>query len=694
MRQNLRMGTPDIAYPATPHVDVVEEHFGRRIADPYRWLEGDARSDARVAAWVPAQNAATQAHLSALPDRETFRERLAAMLDHEQTGAPTKRGRCYFYVRMSGEDSQYKLLLREGSDGRERVLIDPHGWSEDHADALAEWEPSDDGRLVAYAMQRGGRDWRSIRVLDVETGETLPDEVEWARFMQIAWAKDGSGFFYSRYPEPRGGAQDTAGVADHAVWFHRLGERQDQDRLIHATPSRPDLLHVAGRTDDGRHLVVYSTQGAGANALAVVDLKDADRPVRQLIDGFDAEWSAIGEDGDRLFVLTNDSAERRRIVTFDLAQGEPKPVEIVPEDSAVLRSAALLGGRLLASYLVDAQTEVRRFRLDGTPDGTVDLPGIGSAGGFKGEASDDEAFYIFTSYDTPITVYRHDVRTGRSEVWAQPQVPVDPETLSVEQRFYASKDGTRVPIFIVRRHDAAEPQPTLLYGYGGFGISMVPVYNPMHMAWIEQGGAVAVANIRGGGEYGRAWHDAARFEKRQNAFDDFIAAGEFLKAQGITPDDGLAIQGESNGGLLVGAVVNQRPELFAAALPGVGVMDLLRYHQFTGGAMWMHDFGSPEEERHFAHLLAISPCHNIRAGRDYPAILATTADADDRVVPGHTFKYVAALQAADLGPRPRLARIETRAGHGAGMPRRKIIDFYADLWAFAAHWTGLELSRP
>ncbi|WP_037446903.1 prolyl oligopeptidase family serine peptidase [Skermanella stibiiresistens] len=679
------------AYPQTHRIDVVEEHFGHRIVDPYRWLEKDARDDHQVADWVAAQNEVTQAYLTGLPGRDILRKRLAAMLDHERFGIPIKRGGRYFFTRQSGRDNQPKLVMRGGDDGggEDRVLIDPNGWSDDNADALAEWVPSDDGTLVAFAVQTGGTDWRTIRVLDVDTGGIRDDEVRWARFMQIAWARDGSGFFYSRYPEPAGGETNTSSVANHAVYFHALGTSQSEDQLVYSDPEHPHVLHLVARTDDGRFLAIHSMPGVGVNALAVIDLASADWAPRQLIANFQAEWSLIGNEGDVLVLLTSQDAERRRIVTLDLTEPEATPVEIVPEDDAVLTSAALCGDRLLATYLVDAKTAVRRFKPDGTPDGVVELPGIGTAGGFTGDGEDSEVFFVFTSYDTPVTIHRYDVASNSHAVWAKPQVAVDPDQLSVEQRFHPSRDGTRIPIFIVRRRDVAGPAPTLLYGYGGFGISMVPVYNPLNMAWIEQGGVVAVANIRGGGEYGRAWHTAGQFEGRRNAFDDFIAAGEFLKREGIASADGLAIQGESNGGLLVGAVTNQRPDLFAAALPGVGVMDMLRYHRFSGGTLWISDFGSPDEERHFTSLLGYSPYHNIRQGADYPAILATTADTDDRVVPSHTFKYVAALQAADLGPKPRLVRVETRAGHGAGLSRDKLINLYADLWAFAAHATGL-----
>lgn len=681
---------PEITYPQTQRIDVVEEHFGHTIVDPYRWLENDVRSDRQVVEWVEAQNAVTQDHLATLPGRDIFRERLAAMLNYEQFTAPIKRGGRYFFTRNSGQDNQPVLYVRESVDGESRVVIDPNGWSEDSADALADWAASDDGTLLAYGVQTGGADWRTIKVLNIDTGEVLDDEVQWARFTFITWAKDGSGFFYSRYPEPEGGASSTAGIANHAVYYHVLGTPQAEDRLVYSNPDRPELLHLADRTEDGRYLIIGPTPGAGVSGLSVIDLASGDWTPRVLIDTFEAEWSVIGNEGEVLYILTSHEAERRRLVTLDLAEPTPEPVEIVAEDEAVLTTAALLGGRLLTTYLVDAKTEIRRFRTDGTPDDIVELPGIGSAGGFRGQATDNEAFFIFSSFDMPITVYRHDVAANRSVEWAAPRIPVDLGQIEVEQHFYASKDGTRVPVFVVRRKDVTGPAPTMLYGYGGFGISMIPIYNPAQMVWIEQGGVLAVANIRGGGEYGRAWHIAGQLENKQNVFGDFIVAGEFLKAEGIAAEDGLVVHGESNGGLLIGAVVNQRPDLFAAALAGVGVMDMLRYHQFTGGLFWMSDFGSPAEERHFNNLLSYSPYHNIRPGTDYPAILATTADTDERVVPGHSFKYVAALQAENLGPRPRLVRVETRAGHGAGMPLDKIIELYADMWTFAAYWTGLD----
>ncbi|MFC5419889.1 prolyl oligopeptidase family protein [Bosea eneae] len=682
-----------LPYPPTRRIDVTERHFGHEIADPYRWLENDPHRDGEVAGWAQEQNALARRYLDALPAQAAFRRQITALFDYEQAGVPLKRGSRYFYTMRQGLKQQATLNVRDGVDGPDRLLLEPNDWSEDGADAIAEWDASHDGAHVAYGVQRGGIDWREIKVLDVATGETLADAIKWVRFGNIAWAKDGSGFFYSRYPEPQPGTEAQANVANHAIYFHRLGTAQAQDRLVHATPDRPDLLHLAGVSDDGRYLVIHSTPGASMTMVSVADLTSADWTVRPVAGAdFAAEWAAVGNDGTTLFVVTSEGAPRRRIVTFDLAEAALQPREIVGEDEAALQHGWLVGGRLILSYLVDASTELRRHRLDGRPDGIIELPGIGSAG-IRGTLADDEAFLAYTSFNAPLTIYRYEVSTGKRTVWAEPTIGFDLGEIAVEQHVYASKDGTRVPVFVIRRKGVQAPAPTLLYGYGGFSISLTPYYAPTQLAWVAQGGTLAIANIRGGGEYGRAWHDAGRLLNKQNSYDDFIAAAEFLRGEGIARADGIAIQGESNGGLLVGAVTNQRPDLFAAALPGVGVMDLLRFHHFTGGTFWKYDFGDPQEKAAFENLLRLSPYHNIAAGKPYPAILVTTADADDRVVPGHSFKYAAAIQAAEIGSKPRLLRVETRAGHGAGKPLDKVIAEAADMWAFAARWTGLETGR-
>jgi prolyl oligopeptidase len=682
---------PTITYPETKRVDVVEKPFGQTIADPYRWLENDVRNDKSVAAWVESQNKVTNAYLNTLPGRDIFRERLKQLYNYEQFSIPVKQGGRYFYLHNSGLQNQPILQVRDSVDGAGRVLIDPNRWSKDGATALAEWSVSDDGKRVVYAVQDGGTDWRTIRVLDVNTGKVLGDEIKWARLTTIAWVKDGSGFFYTRYPEPKQGEAFQAVAENQTVYFHRLGTPQTQDRLVYATPDQPTLVHNIDITADGRYLTIVSTPVAIGNKLTVVDLQSADWKPRKLVDKLDDEWSVVGNVGTKFFLKTTQDAPRRKVVTMDIAAAVPVITTVVPQQDAILGNASLVGGRILISSFVDVKTEVRRYTLDGKADGVVKLPGIGTAGGFKSKQDDPETFFIFTSFNTPGAIYQYDVASNTARVWAQPKVAIDLNRIAVEQRFYQSKDGTRVPMFIVRRKDVTRSAPTLLYAYGGYGIPMLPAFSPEPLGWVEQGGVYAIANIRGGSEYGKAWHEAGRRQNKQNVFDDFIAAGEYLKAQGITPQNGLAIQGGSNGGLLIGAVVNQRPDLFAAALPQVGVMDMLRFDQFTGGKLWLDEYGSPAREADFRNLLKYSPYHNIQSGKPYPAILATTADTDDRVVPGHTFKYVAALQAADIGDKPHLARIETRAGHGAGKPTDKIIEETADMWTFAAHWTGLEV---
>lgn len=680
-----------MTYPETNRGDTVDEQFGVKVADPYRWLENDVRTDPAVAKWVADQNAVTNAYLATLPGRDIFAARLKQLLDYERFGVPVKKGGRYFYMRNSGLQNQSELFVRDSVDGPGRVLLDPNGWSKDGATALGEWVPSEDGTRILYSVQDGGTDWRTVKILDVATGKVAGDTVEWVKFSNLSWAKDGSGFYYSWFAAPAEGAKFQALNENQQVYFHRLGTAQAADRLIYATPDAPRRGHSAQVTEDGKWLVITTTEGTDNRyEITILDLATPGATPRTIVKGLEHEWSLAGNVGATFYWATNKDAPRLRIVSMDVSQPAPAIREVVPEDRAVLESAAIMGGKLVAAYLVDVKSELRRYDLDGRPDGVVALPGIGSVAGISGEADDPEAFYAFTSFATPTTIFRYDMKTGQATPWAQPKVAFDPGLFDVSQRFYASRDGTKVPMFIVRRKDLPPgPVPTLLYAYGGFNIAMNPAFSATRIAWIEQGGVLAVANIRGGGEYGKAWHDGGRLANKQNVFDDFIAAGEDLIAQGITSKDKLAIQGGSNGGLLVGAVVNQRPDLFAAALPQVGVMDMLRFDRFTAGRYWVDDYGYPSKEADFRVLYAYSPYHNIKGGRDYPAIMVETADTDDRVVPGHSFKYAAALQAAQIGPKPHLIRIETRAGHGSGKPTDKVIAETADSWAFAAAWTGM-----
>nr|WP_226372593.1 prolyl oligopeptidase family serine peptidase [Sphingosinicella flava] len=681
------------AYPQTARGDVVETQFGVAVVDPYRWLENDVREDPKVREWVTAQNAVTNAYLAAIPGRDALKARLTALYDYERYGVPEKAGNRYFYTRNDGLQNQSVLYVRDGLNGTPRQLIDPNTWSKDGATALAEWDASKDGKHVLYSIQEGGTDWRVVKVLNADTGEVLPDEVKWVKFSNLDWAKDGSGFYYSRFAEPKPGAQFQSLNEGQAVYFHKLGTTQADDKLIYAQPDRPKLSNTAEVSDDGRWLIVTSSEGTDERyEITLIDLQTAGAKPRRLVTGLENDWSYLGNMGTTFYWRTDKDAQRGRIVSTDVSKPALTVTELVPEDQATLGSASIVGDKIIGSYLVDAKTEVRTFDMAGKRVGTVTLPGIGTTAGFSGDASDSETFFSFASFNSPGAIYRYDSKANAASVFAEPKLSFDPAQYEVAQRFYTSKDGTKVPIFLIHKKGMAlKNVPALLYGYGGFNAPELPRFQPKWMAWVAEGGVLAVANLRGGGEYGKAWHDAGRLHNKQNVFDDFIAAGEYLIAQGITSKDKLAIEGRSNGGLLVGAALNQRPDLFAAALPTVGVMDMLRFDRFTAGRYWVDDYGYPSKEADFRTLYSYSPYHNIKSGVNYPPMLVTTADTDDRVVPGHSFKYISAMQAADTGPAPHLIRIETRAGHGSGKPTAKQIEEYTDMYAFIAHHTGLTI---
>jgi prolyl oligopeptidase len=684
-----------LRYPDTRRLDIVEDHFGLKVADPYRWLENDVRVDPAVRDWVTAENKVTAAYLDTLPGRGMLQKRMEALYDYGRYTIPRKAGNRYFYGYNSGLQNQTPLFVREGLTGEQRLLLDPNDWAKDGATALAEWRPSPTGRHLLYAVQDGGSDWRTLHVLDVDSGALIDETIEWVKFSELAWDGKGEGFFYSRFAAPVEGQAFQSTNENQQIYYHRLGTPQAQDALIYATPDRPQLGHSAEVTDDGQWLIITSHLGTDPrHEIWVAALDGGPVRPRPLVRGLNNEWRLLGNRGTMLWFVTDKDAPRQRVVTLDAARPRARAVEIVPQRADTLAGGSMVGNRLILAYMSDAATVAELVELDGRKIGDVPLPGVGTAAGFGGKAGDPETFFAFSGFTTPTTIYRYDTSTGSVALFARPDLAFDPDDFVTEQIFYPSKDGTKVPMFVIRKKSlaaSATPAPTILYGYGGFNISMTPGFSATRLAWLEQGGVYAIANLRGGGEYGKAWHDAGRLLNKQNVFDDFIAAGEYLKANGYTTRDGLAIEGRSNGGLLVGAVVNQRPDLFAAALPGVGVMDMLRFDRFTAGRYWVDDYGSPEKEEDFHLLYSYSPYHNILGGKDYPAILVTTADTDDRVVPGHSFKYAAALQVADLGARPHLIRIETRAGHGSGKPTDKVIEEYADSYAFAARFTGLAI---
>lgn len=698
----------ELAYPPTErgdHVDVYEGPDGKQeVADPYRWLEEDVRESDRVAAWVAQQQALTEAYLSALPEREAFKERLAELWDFERRSAPSRLGKPgkspvqYLYRRNDGLQNQSVLWVTDDYHADGRVLLDPNTWSSDGTIALGGYSSSDDGQLLAYLRSESGSDWKTIRVIDIATGEPLDEVLQWVKFSGLQWAPDGSGFYYNRYPEPEEGEAFQAVVQNPMVVFHRLGTPQAEDVVIYKDPDHPDWSCHASLTEDGRRLLLIISSGTdNQNQLYVRDTEAIAKPANDprtawtaLVEDFENEFSPIGFVGDRLYLQTDYEAPNRRVVAVDLVPGDTRPFrerleEVIPESDATLEWVSLVGGKLFVGYLRDVAAEVQvHDPANGKLLREVSLPGVGSAGGFGGSQQTEETFYTYTSYDAPPTTYRYDIATGESEKLFEPDAGVDFSELTVRRDFYTSKDGTRVPIFLAHRKDLVwdGTNPTLLYGYGGFTISLTPGYSPSRLAWIERGGVLAVANLRGGGEYGEAWHAAGKGANKQNVFDDFIAAAEWLIDKKITRPQHLAIQGGSNGGLLVGAVMAQRPDLFGACLPSVGVMDMLRFHRFTAGQFWRDEYGSADDPALFPVLRSYSPYHNLRKGVRYPATLVTTADTDDRVVPMHSFKFAAALQYAQAGEAPTLIRIESRAGHGAGTPTSKRIEQAADLWAF------------
>ncbi len=672
-------------YPQTQKGDTVDDYFGNKVADPYRWLE-DTESD-ETADWIEKQNEITQSYLKSLPDREPMRARLEKLWNYERFGLPRRRGETYFYSHNDGLQDQSVLYKAAALDADREVLIDPNTLSEDGTVSLAGTATTEDGKLIAYGLADGGSDWRTWKVRDVATGKDLDDVVQWVKFSGIAWMPDASGFFYSRYKEPVEGEELLATNENQKMYFHKLGTDQSVDKLIVDRPDHPKWGFSPAVTDDGRYLIVQNWKGSEPKAQVFIkDLRDADSPLVELIMGFDAEYEWVAAVDDTLYFVTDHNAPKKRLIAVDA--NNPKRdawKEIIAESDDVIEGVSLFGETFYVETLKDARGKVARHHIDGNLIDELPLPGVGSVGGFGGRQDAKETFFSFTNYVTPASIYRIDLAdAGKVTLWRQPEVAFNVDEFTTEQIFCKSKDGTRVPIIVTRRKDTKldGSNQTLLYAYGGFNISLTPSFSPAIAGWIDAGGVYAVANLRGGGEYGRQWHEDGMRLKKQNVFDDFIASAEHLIEAGYTKSNLLGIRGGSNGGLLVGAVMTQRPDLFGACLPAVGVMDMLRYHKFTIGWAWATEFGSSDEEDQIKNLLSYSPLHNVKPGTCYPATMVTTADRDDRVVPGHSFKFAAALQAAQSCENPTLIRIETRAGHGAGTPVSKKIEEYADLWAF------------
>ena len=675
-------------HPVTRKVDLVETYHGTEVADPYRWLEDDNAAETKT--WVTAQNQHTYAHLETLPLRKPLRERLTKLYNFERFSVPAHEGGRYFFSRNDGLQNQAVLYVADHLDAAPRALLDPNALSTNGTVALKDYAVSEDGRYLAYGLSSAGSDWEIWKVRDVATGKDTDDTLDWVKFSTAAWLKDGSGFFYSRYDAPAEAAVLTKVNEYQKLYLHLLGTPQSADRLVYERKDKPKWGFNGAVTDDGRYLVIYVREGTDTKSRVFFqDLATAGSPVVELLNDFDAAYHFVANEGPVFFFYTDLKAPRHRLIAIDTRKPERTAWrEVIPQTEANLTGVSLVGDRLAATYLRDARSEVQLFDVSGKLDRTVELPGIGSAAGFGGKRSDTETFYSFTSFTTPGRIYRYDFKSGTSTLWRQPKVDFDPDAFEVKQVFYTSKDGTRVPMFLTYKKELKLDgnNPTLLYGYGGFNISLTPAFSVANLAWMELGGVYAVPNLRGGGEYGEEWHQAGTKLRKQNVFDDFIGAAEWLISNHYTQPSRLAISGGSNGGLLVGAAMTQRPELFGAALPAVGVMDMLRFQKFTIGWAWTSDYGSSDDAEQFKALYAYSPLHNLKPGVKYPATLVTTGDHDDRVVPAHSFKFAARLQEVQAGPAPVLIRIETQAGHGAGKPTSKIIEEAADKLAFiAAH---------
>ena len=678
-----------ITYPETKKVDHVDDYFGTKIADPYRWLEIDTAAD--VKDWVTRQNEVTNNYLAQIPYRQSIMDRFEKLYNYEKYGAPFKAGDNYFFFLNDGLQNQSVLYIQKSLDAEPEVFLDPNKLSDDGTVALSTFSPSLDGKYVVYGTSTGGSDWVDMYVMEVATKTKMSDELNWVKFSGASWAKDG--FYYSRYDAPKKGDKLSGKNEFHKVYFHKLGTPQSEDKLVFQDTKNPQRNFYAGTTEDQSFVYVVGSQGTSGNSFRAKNLKAGQKEFTVIVSDFDNEYSVIDNIGSKLLVLTDKDAPRYRLVLIDPKNPAPKNwKEIIPQKDEVLRSVSTAGGKIFANYMKDASSKIYIHKMDGTQESEVILPALGTAGGFGGKMADKEVFYSFSSFLYPSTIYRYNIESGESTLFRKSDIDFNVEDYETKQVFYKSKDGTEIPMFIVHKKGLKMDgnNPTLLYGYGGFNISLTPGFSVSRLIFLENGGIYAQANLRGGGEYGEEWHKAGMLHKKQNVFDDFISAGEYLVKEKYTSPKKLAIEGRSNGGLLVGACMLQRPDLFAVALPGVGVMDMLKYHTFTIGWAWAVEYGSSADSNHFQNLIKFSPVHNVQDGVSYPATLVTTADHDDRVVPAHSFKFISELQAKHKGDNPVLIRVEVDAGHGAGKPTEKIIEENGDKWAFVFKNLGMK----
>ncbi|MDR1937255.1 MAG: prolyl oligopeptidase family serine peptidase [Tannerellaceae bacterium] len=676
-------------YPVAERGNTVDTYFGTEVPDPYRWLENDTSQ--ATAEWVEAENKVTTEYISQIPFRDRLKQRLTDLTNYEKIGSPYKKKGKYYFFKNEGLQNQSVFYVKESLDGEAEVLLDPNTLSADGTVALSGVSFSNDGKYLAYTISRSGSDWREIFVIDLATRQLLDDHIQWAKFSGAAW--QGDGFYYSAYDAPEAGKEFSNVNENHKIYYHQLGTPQADDKLAYRNPKEPKRFYTAEVSEDERVMFIFESGAGSGNNLFIRELTKANAPVTALTDDMEYTYMPIEVIGDKIYLLTNYGAPKYRIMTADLASPKLSAwKELVPESEAVIANAQVIGGKLVLTYEKDASHHAYVYTLDGKQEHEISLPTLGSVS-FSGDKDDKETFYVFTSFTYPATIFKYDIDTNVSELYLAPKVAFNPEEYTTEQVFYSSKDGTKIPMFLTYKKGLQKngANPTLLYGYGGFNISLNPSFSVNRLVFLENGGIYAQATLRGGGEYGEEWHQAGTKLNKQNVFDDFIAAAEYLINEQYTSKDKLAINGGSNGGLLVGAVVNQRPDLFKVAIPQVGVMDMLRYHTFTIGWNWASDYGTSEDSREmFDYLYAYSPLHNIRNdGTPYPAILVTTADHDDRVVPAHSFKYAATLQASDTGNAPKLIRIETKAGHGSGKPISKVLDEYADIFAFLMYNLGM-----
>lgn len=681
--------TPNtMTYPKTNKAEVSDTYFGTTINDPYRWLEDDRSAETK--AWVEAQNRVTQNYLSAIPFRNAIKQRLEKLWNYEKFTAPFKEGAYTYFYKNDGLQNQY-VLYRQKDKGQPEIFLDPNSFSKDGSTSLAGIEFTKDGSMAAYQISEGGSDWRKVIIINTSDRSIVGDTLTDVKFSGLSW-KDNEGFYYSSYDKPKEGSQLSGLTQYHKLFFHQAGTSQKEDRMIFGGDQTPRRYIGAGVTEDQRFLIITAANSTTGNELYFQDLSNPGSPIVKVVDNFEGEHTVIDNQGSKLYIFTNLNAPNYKVVTVDASNPSPQNwKDLIPETENVL-SVSTAGGKIFANYLKDATSLVKQFDMDGNLERTVTLPGVGSASGFSAKKTEKELYYTFTSYIYPPTIFKYIIGSGQSLEYKKAGVEFDPSRFVSKQVFYKSKDGTSIPMIITHKKglELNGKNPTLLYGYGGFSVSLTPAFSTSNIILLEQGGIYAVPNLRGGGEYGDKWHTAGTKLKKQNVFDDFIAAAEYLVSSGYTSRDYLAISGGSNGGLLVGAVMSQRPELFKVALPAVGVLDMLRYNKFTAGAGWAYDYGTAEESKEmFEYLLKYSPYHALKPGASYPATLITTADHDDRVVPAHSFKFAARIQEYHKGASPVLIRIETNAGHGAGKPTTKIIDEQADKWAFMLYNMGL-----